>query len=358
VSHHKLALGVEGGIMRRSLISSLLAVFSFAVFPLATASADVSFSVDVGVFHDALAPQGRWIHHDRWGDVWTPSYVAHGWRPYSVGHWVYTDFGWTWASDEDWGWATYHYGRWVFDPDQGWLWIPGSEWAPAWVAWRSGGGYVGWAPLPADEIRYGVRYEPRIEPFAYCFVEERHLVHPSVFSLVVPVARNVTFIATTANFTHYDVVDHRVFNRGIEVERVERVSGHAVPRLQVTERRVEGRSHVDAHAGRFEVFRPTARVTVTPIPARVDRGRAEEVHALERAEANERQHLEATHRSEDHRPPAGISHDELQARHDAELRAQQEHEARERASVERHQQAEHAQPRAKDDDKHKNPHQR
>src|SRR5690606_41074587 len=28
-----------------------------------------------------------------------------------------------------------------------WAWIPGYEWGPAWVDWRSGGGYYGWAPM-------------------------------------------------------------------------------------------------------------------------------------------------------------------------------------------------------------------
>ena len=29
-------------------------------------------------------------------------------------------------------------GRWFFDDSYGWVWVPGSEWAPAWVAWRYG----------------------------------------------------------------------------------------------------------------------------------------------------------------------------------------------------------------------------
>src|SRR5829696_879022 len=60
------------------------------------------------------------------------------------------DYGWMWASDYDWGWATFHYGRWVYDNFYGWLWMPGYEWSPAWVEWRSGGDYYGWAPLGPD----------------------------------------------------------------------------------------------------------------------------------------------------------------------------------------------------------------
>ena len=70
------------------------------------------------------------------------------WRPYADGYWAYTDVGWTWVSYEDFGWATYHYGRWADLAGYGWVWVPGYEWGPAWVSWRTGGDYVGWAPLP------------------------------------------------------------------------------------------------------------------------------------------------------------------------------------------------------------------
>ncbi len=60
---------------------------------------------------------------------------------------VWTDDGWFWDSEEPWAWATYHYGRWTYDPALGWIWVPGYEWAPAWVTWHYGIDVVGWAPL-------------------------------------------------------------------------------------------------------------------------------------------------------------------------------------------------------------------
>jgi hypothetical protein len=104
--------------------------------------------VDVGVFYDDLASYGHWIQRPSYGWVWTPRVAARSWRPYEDGHWVWTDLGWTWASNEPFGWATYHYGRWYDDPDYGWEWVPGNQWAPAWVDWQAGNDYVGWAPLP------------------------------------------------------------------------------------------------------------------------------------------------------------------------------------------------------------------
>src|SRR5580693_9341748 len=66
-------------------------------------------------FYDELSPYGNWIDYPGYGYVWMPN-VGPEFKPYSSnGHWVFTDAGWTWASDYDWGWATFHYGRWFYD---------------------------------------------------------------------------------------------------------------------------------------------------------------------------------------------------------------------------------------------------
>jgi outer membrane murein-binding lipoprotein Lpp len=88
------------------------------------------------VFYQGLQSGGHWFNDTTYGEVWQPDVAASDgdWRPYSDGHWAYTDQGWTWISNEDFGWATYHYGRWAQRSDTGWVWIPGSRWAPAWVS--------------------------------------------------------------------------------------------------------------------------------------------------------------------------------------------------------------------------------
>jgi hypothetical protein len=99
------------------------------------------------VFYDQLSPYGAWVYDPDNGYVWIPDEGA-GFYPYgSGGHWVFTVFGWTWVSDYPWGWAPFHYGRWSLDPYYGWIWIPGNEWGPAWVTWRRCNDYYGWAPL-------------------------------------------------------------------------------------------------------------------------------------------------------------------------------------------------------------------
>lgn len=117
------------------------------------ARADLEVSASVTVhsaadFEAPLAADGSWVAVGGYGRCWRPAGVAVEWRPYCYGEWVWTDCGWYWASDEPWGWACYHYGCWVYDPAYAWVWVPGVEWAPAWVSWRVGGGYIGWAPLP------------------------------------------------------------------------------------------------------------------------------------------------------------------------------------------------------------------
>ena len=105
--------------------------------------------VDPEGFRPALAPYGVWRIAPPYGWVWEPypGIVGAGWEPYSCGQWEYSDAGWLWISCFSWGWAPFHYGNWV-DLYGQWAWVPGSVWGPAWVSWRYGGGYVGWAPLP------------------------------------------------------------------------------------------------------------------------------------------------------------------------------------------------------------------
>ncbi len=101
---------------------------------------------DYQEFYDDLSPYGQWFNDPQYGYVWMPN-AGGDFRPYYTnGRWVMTEYGNTWVSDYAWGWAPFHYGRWA-QGMYGWVWIPGSVWGPAWVNWRQGGGYYGWAPM-------------------------------------------------------------------------------------------------------------------------------------------------------------------------------------------------------------------
>lgn len=120
--------------------------------------------------YEDLDEYGSWRPVPSYGYVWYPRTVAVGWAPYRYGHWAWIDpWGWTWIDDSPWGFAPFHYGRWVYSA-YGWGWCPGPRhyrpvYAPALVAWfggphwgvglSSGGGYgVGWVPLGWGEPYY------------------------------------------------------------------------------------------------------------------------------------------------------------------------------------------------------------
>ncbi|HKB48927.1 MAG TPA: DUF6600 domain-containing protein, partial [Ktedonobacterales bacterium] len=173
-------------------------------------------------FRTALEPHGRWQHHARFGDVWTPANRARDWRPYTAGRWAYTnDWGWYWESDDTearWGLVTYHYGRWAYDDELGWCWVPGEEWSPAWVQWRRPRGdveYVGWAPLPPDEVVVEYIDQPRF----WIFVRGRDFISPRLASVILPVARYDVFFRETVVVNRTVLVsgrEHFAVNPGIE----------------------------------------------------------------------------------------------------------------------------------------------
>ncbi len=113
------------------------------------ASGELVGSCTDGEISATLDPYGEWVWIEGYGYVWRPYPTAVGvdFTPYETcGTWVWTEWGWTFACEWDWGWLPFHYGRWGWFDDY-WAWVPGYEWSPAWVEWRSGGDYVGWRPL-------------------------------------------------------------------------------------------------------------------------------------------------------------------------------------------------------------------
>jgi len=188
-------------------------------------------------FYAPLSPYGRWVVVGSYGQVWYPTGVESGWRPYCYGHWESTDAGWYWVSDESWGWATYHYGRWVLDPTYGWIWVPQTQWAPAWVAWREGGGYCGWAPLGVTaRVGVGGSFSVGIiAPSAFVFVGERNFCDPIRPTTVI--VNQTTIINKTVNITKVQVVNKTVINVGPRTENIERATGRQIRPVSVNQLR-------------------------------------------------------------------------------------------------------------------------
>jgi hypothetical protein len=223
-------------MMKQTLLALAVLTLFLPTAPRTQAQTEVS----IDFFYNNLN-DGNWVEVGDYGYCWQPNVAVSNseWRPYSDGYWAYTDVGWTWVSNEDFGWATYHYGRWVRLEDQGWVWVPGYEWGPAWVSWRTGGDYVGWAPLPPTRERV---YEGRaitghvdvefdIGPNYYNFVDVRYIGEPVLRERIVPVAQNVTVIYNTVNVTNITYNNSVVYNYGPDYDRVTQYSVRPVQRL-------------------------------------------------------------------------------------------------------------------------------
>ena len=207
--------------------------------------ADSGEPASYDTFYTKLEPYGAWLETSDYGYVWQPNDVGRSgnWRPYTNGHWVYTDAGWTWNSDEPFGWATYHYGRWARLRSVGWVWIPGDEWAPAWVSWRTGDDYVGWAPLPPEArfergrgIHNRADNDYDIGPDQYCFVPATDLGVQQIERTIVPVERNVTIVTQTINVTNITYNNTTIVNQGPNFEELRRRSRHPIQQLRLERR--------------------------------------------------------------------------------------------------------------------------
>jgi hypothetical protein len=94
---------------------------------------------------------GEWLWDSYLGYVWRPflndsSYPWGGWRPYVYGRWTSVQGQLFWVPQETWGWVPYHLGIWMWNKNKGWIWVPGTAFAPAWVDWALGSGYCCWRP--------------------------------------------------------------------------------------------------------------------------------------------------------------------------------------------------------------------
>ena len=151
----------------------------------------------------------------------------------------------------------YHYGRWVYDPDAGWLWMAGYVWSPAWVVWRSAGPNVGWMPMPPDQsflgfgnpgiavnvsfgnwddingyYGYSNWYGPSFNAAQFSafwvFVPTGHVADPGYRSYAVAQPQVVNFVRNSRNVTNYTVVNNVIINRSVNITVVQQAAGHPI----------------------------------------------------------------------------------------------------------------------------------
>ncbi len=116
---------------------------------------------------------GEWLWDDFYGYVWRPylndgRYPSGNWQPYHYGQWGYFGGQMFWIPDEPWGWVPYHLGIWQWNKKHGWVWLPGSLFAPAWVDWDFFFGNFCWRPWTLWDWYWGGVYtDPFYGPYGF-----------------------------------------------------------------------------------------------------------------------------------------------------------------------------------------------
>jgi hypothetical protein len=194
-------------------------------------------SRDVVGFDD-LDDYGDWRDDANYGHVWFPNQVALGWAPYHEGHWDWiAPWGWTWVDDFSWGYAPFHYGRWVSVGGR-WGWVAGpvavqAVYAPALVVFIGGGpggfgGNVGWFALGPREV-----YVPSYH-VSLAYVNRVNISSTTVNITTVTNVYNTTIINNTTNITNITYANRNVQGAVMVVPQRAFVSAQPVAKVAVT----------------------------------------------------------------------------------------------------------------------------
>ncbi len=206
-------------------------------------------------FYNELRPYGNWVNYPGYGNVWQPR-AGSGFRPYETdGHWVLSVDGWAWVSDLSWGWAPFHYGRWLNDPRLGWAWVPGYEWAPAWVTWGRYNDYYAWAPLaPGISISFGSTWRAPSNYWSYVpcgSIQQHNLGRYITRNNRNPIqVNNITIINNYNNSGN-----NGAYHRGPDYHEVERYTHTKLNPVAITNISRPGATRVDNRNG-LEIYRP------------------------------------------------------------------------------------------------------
>ena len=249
-------------------------------------------AVSVSVFHDQLAPHGRWVAAASYGDVWAPSGVSAGWQPYVEGEWVYSDYGWTLVSDDPWGDVPYHYGTWAWVEPYGWVWIPGTVWAPAWVTWAYTDDYIGWAPVPPSFVLSANGYFGApvvVVATRYVFVPAPRFVGVRVSTVRVAPQQNATIFTRATKTTRYQVSNGIVRTAGPPSARIEKAVGHPVERVPISRIRTQPTTLAAAGVTKSKGIRVVAPERERKAEAKAAQ-KAEAPQAARKAEAPKAEH--------------------------------------------------------------------
>jgi hypothetical protein len=312
------------------------------------ASNPIDFGVNVGFFYSSLSPHGEWIEIESGFHVWRPLHIESYWRPYLLGRWVWTDYGWYWMSNEPFGWITYHYGRWYDDDYYGWVWMPDDVWGPAWVEWRYDDNYIGWAPLPpyaTFSVSFGMRFTTHwAAPMHYWNFVRYHRFGTNIrYRDIASVEHTRRLMGTTRTGSQYEVNHDRIVNRGVDRAIIERRGNLRISRAEVRDTHEQSgeriiRSNDNRRTERIEIYRParnemqysTERIEARrgDRPLSIDIKKIERPHVESRTPSEERSHREQA-RTETQQPERSIQSKAQQQEQRREHTVQREERPRE-----------------------------
>ena len=211
-------------------------------------------NVSLQTFYDELSPYGTWIQDPQYGYVWRPDVNQEEFRPYYTnGRWAMTEYGNTWVSNYDWGWAPFHYGRWVINSYRQWIWLPDTNWGPAWVDWRSGDGYYGWAPMAPSisiNLSFGRRYT--VPEFCWNFIPQSNIYINSFPRYNY--GRNNVYIRNTTIINNTYVYNRRSYYGGPRMEDIRRATNRNVTVYRYSQSNRPGASRIDNRS--VSIYRP------------------------------------------------------------------------------------------------------
>jgi hypothetical protein len=157
-------------------------------------------------------------------------------QPYTNGQWVYTDAGWYFRAATPVEEVTHHYGRWVYSPMAGWVWVPGRVWAPAWVDWREDDTYLAWSPVPPSVYIVNnvvVVPPPVVVEERYVIVEKRYFVEPMVYKYMYKEHKGKIKIKEWRRLDGVMVVNNTVIDKGPDVSIIQSVIGRNITTVQI-----------------------------------------------------------------------------------------------------------------------------
>lgn len=214
--------------------------------------------VDFDVFYNELSPYGNWYNDQEYGYVWQPNNINNFQPYYTNGYWVMTEYGNTWVSNYSWGWAPFHYGRWMMS-GIGWVWIPGNQWGPAWVDWRQGNGYYGWAPM-GPQINMNINIGRWNTPANwFVFVQQGNIYNRGFHTWHRPNNYMNIYNNTIIVNNYYNDRNNRpMYNSGPARHDIRRHTNRDVPVYNITN--AQTRSAVSGPRGNnITVYRPEVR---------------------------------------------------------------------------------------------------